>query len=214
MRIRIRSFAKYIFLHSKKQLKVFAINDILFKRLVYNRKCPEGLFSYSAVKMGGIDLQEILELLEKNDRYTPAEIAVMLGITEDEVKAKIAELETEKVIINYRAMVNWERAGVEKVTALIEVKVIPQRDVGFDEIAERIYRFSEVKSVFLMSGAYDLMVLVEGATMKEVALFVSQKLATIHNVQSTATHFVLKKYKLEGVIMDGKEEVERLVITP
>jgi DNA-binding Lrp family transcriptional regulator len=159
-------------------------------------------------------LQEILELLERNDRLTPAEIAVMLGIGEEEVKTKIAELEADKVIINYRAMVNWERAGVEKVNALIEVKVIPQRDVGFDEIAERIYRFPEVKSVFLMSGAYDLMVLVEGTTMKEVALFVSQKLATIYNVQSTATHFVLKKYKLEGVIMEGKEEVERLVVTP
>jgi DNA-binding Lrp family transcriptional regulator len=159
-------------------------------------------------------LREILELLEHNDRLTPAEIAVMLGMREEDVKAKIAEMEAEKVILNYRAMVNWERAGVEKVDALIEVKVIPQRDVGFDEIAERIYRFSEVTSVFLMSGAYDLMVLVEGTTMKEVALFVSQKLATIQNVQSTATHFVLKKYKLEGVIMDGKEEVERLVVTP
>jgi DNA-binding Lrp family transcriptional regulator len=159
-------------------------------------------------------LQEILELLERNDRLTPAEIAVMLGMSEEDVKTKIAELEADKVIINYRAMVNWERAGVEKVNALIEVKVIPQRDVGFDEIAERIYRFPEVKSVFLMSGAYDLMVLVEGTTMKEVALFVSQKLATIYNVQSTATHFVLKKYKLEGVIMEGKEEVERLVVTP
>jgi DNA-binding Lrp family transcriptional regulator len=160
-------------------------------------------------------MQEILELLETNDRLTPAEIAVMLGINEAEVKAKIAELEANKVIINYRAMVNWERAGVDKVTALIEVKVIPQRDVGFDEIAERIYRFPEVKSVFLMSGAYDLMVLVEGTNMKEVALFVSQKLATINNVQSTATHFVLKKYKLEGVIMEGKEEeADRLVVSP
>ncbi len=159
-------------------------------------------------------MQEILELLERNDRLTPAEIATMLGMSEEEVKAKITELEADKVIINYRAMVNWERAGVEKVNALIEVKVIPQRDVGFDEIAERIYSFPEVKSVFLMSGAYDLMVLVEGTTMKEVALFVSQKLATIYNVQSTATHFVLKKYKLEGVIMDGKEDVERLVVTP
>jgi DNA-binding Lrp family transcriptional regulator len=159
-------------------------------------------------------MQEILELLEANGRLTPAEIAVMLGMKEAEVKEKIAALEADKVIINYRAMVNWERTGVEKVAALIEVKVIPQRDVGFDEIAERIYRFSEVKSVFLMSGAYDLMVLIEGATMKEVALFVSQKLATIDNVQSTATHFVLKKYKLEGVILEDKEEIERLVISP
>jgi DNA-binding Lrp family transcriptional regulator len=202
------------FLHSKKQLKVFLINDILFKSWC-TIEMSGGAFFYPLGKCrGGISLQEILELLESNDRLTPAEIAVMLGISEAEVKTKIAELEAEKIIINYRAMINWERAGVEKVTALIEVKVIPQRDVGFDEIAERIYRFSEVKSVFLMSGAYDLMVLVEGTTMKEVALFVSQKLATIHNVQSTATHFVLKKYKLEGVIMEGKEEIERLAVTP
>ncbi len=159
-------------------------------------------------------MKEILELLESNDRLTPAEIAVMLGIGEAAVKERIAELEAEKVIINYRAMVNWEKAGVEKVAALIEVKVTPQRDVGFDEIAERIYRFPEVKSVFLMSGAYDLMVLVEATTMKDAALFVSQKLATIENVQSTATHFVLKKYKLEGVILEDKEEIERLVVSP
>ena len=159
-------------------------------------------------------MQEILELLEANGRLTPAEIAVMLGMNEAEVKEKIATLEADKVLINYRAMINWEKAGVEKVSALIEVKVIPQRDVGFDEIAERIYRFSEVKSVFLMSGAFDLTVLVEGTTMKEVALFVSQKLATIDNVQSTATHFVLKKYKLEGVILEDKEEIERLVVSP
>jgi DNA-binding Lrp family transcriptional regulator len=195
-------------------LKNFPINDILVKRLVYNTNKIRRDFFHLRQIGGGHTLQEILELLERNDRLTPAEIGIMLGMTEDDVKTKIAELEADKVIINYRAMVNWERAGVEKVTALIEVKVIPQRDVGFDEIAERIYRFPEVKSVFLMSGAYDLMVLVEGTTMKEVALFVSQKLATIHNVQSTATHFVLKKYKLEGVIMEGKEEAQRLVITP
>ncbi len=159
-------------------------------------------------------MKELLELLEANDRLTPAELGVMLGMSEAEVKAKIAALEADKVILDYRAMVNWEKAGVEKVSAVIEVRVTPQRDVGFDEIAERIYRFDEVKSVYLMSGAYDLIVLIEGTTMKEVALFVSQKLATIENVLSTATHFVLKKYKLEGVILEDREEVERLVVAP
>lgn len=159
-------------------------------------------------------MEKILELLEINDRLTPAEIGVMLGISENEVMSQIKKLENEKVIINYRAMINWEKAGVEKVSALIEVKVTPQRDVGFDEIAKRIYLFPEVKSVFLMSGAYDLAVMIEGQTMKEVALFVSQKLSTIENVQSTATHFILKKYKLEGVILEETEEVERLVVSP
>ncbi|TCL70061.1 DNA-binding Lrp family transcriptional regulator [Hydrogenispora ethanolica] len=159
-------------------------------------------------------MKELLELLEENDRLTPAELGVMLGLDEAEVKAKIAALEAEKVILNYRAMVNWEKAGVEQVSAVIEVRVTPQRDVGFDEIAERIYRFPEVKSVFLMSGAYDLLVEIEGTTMKEVALFVAQKLATIENVLSTATHFVLKKYKLEGVILEDHEDVKRLVVSP
>ncbi len=159
-------------------------------------------------------MKELLELLEANDRLTPDELAAMLGISPDEVRAKIAALEAEKVILDYRAMINWEKAGVEKVAAVIEVKVTPQRDVGFDDIAERIYRFDEVKSVFLMSGAYDLLVMVEGTTMKEVAQFVSQKLATIENVLSTATHFMLKKYKLEGVILEETEKIERLVVTP
>jgi DNA-binding Lrp family transcriptional regulator len=163
---------------------------------------------------GVFAVKELLELLEANDRLTPDELAAMLGISPDEVRAKIAALEAEKVILDYRAMINWEKAGVEKVAAVIEVKVTPQRDVGFDDIAERIYRFDEVKSVFLMSGAYDLLVMVEGTTMKEVAQFVSQKLATIENVLSTATHFMLKKYKLEGVILEEAEKIERLVVSP
>lgn len=159
-------------------------------------------------------MKEILELLEANDRLSAVEIGAMLGITAAEAQAKIAALENDKVIMNYRAMINWEKAGVEKVAAVIEVRVTPQRDVGFDEIAERIYRFPEVKSVFLMSGAYDLLVLIEGTTMKEVAQFVSQKLATIDNVLSTATHFLLKKYKMDGVILEESETVERLVVSP
>jgi DNA-binding Lrp family transcriptional regulator len=159
-------------------------------------------------------MREILDLLEQNSRLTPTEIAVMLGVTATEIETQIAEFEQAGIILNYRTMINWEKAGDERVGALIEVKVIPQREVGFDEIAERIYRFAEVKSVFLMSGAYDLAVMVEGKNMKEVALFVAQKLATIDNVQSTATHFILKKFKLDGVVMDQPEKVERLVVSP
>lgn len=159
-------------------------------------------------------MKALLELLEENDRHTPAELGVMLGISEAEVKAEIARLEAEKIILKYRAMVNWEKVDTQKVTALIEVKVIPQREVGFDQIAARIYRFPEVKSVLLMSGAYDLAVMIEGATLKEVALFVAEKLATIENVQSTATHFVLKKFKLDGVILADTEEVRRLAVSP
>ncbi|MGD8400509.1 MAG: Lrp/AsnC family transcriptional regulator [Bacillota bacterium] len=157
---------------------------------------------------------EILELLEQNSRLTAAEIAVMLGKDETEVAKQIAGLEQAGIILNYRTLINWEKAGDERVGALIEVKVVPQREVGFDQIAERIYRFAEVKSVFLMSGAYDLAVLVEGRNMKEVALFVAQKLATLDSVQSTATHFILKKFKLDGVVMEQPEKVARLVVSP
>jgi DNA-binding Lrp family transcriptional regulator len=159
-------------------------------------------------------MREILELLEPNSRLTPAEIGVMLGVSAIEVEAQIVALEQAGVILNYRTMINWEKFGDERVEALIEVKVIPQREVGFDEIAARIYRFDEVKSVFLMSGAYDLAVTVEGQNMKEVALFVAEKLATLENVQSTATHFILKKYKLDGVVMEETEKTERLVVSP
>jgi DNA-binding Lrp family transcriptional regulator len=159
-------------------------------------------------------MREILELLERNSRLTSAEIGVMLGIGATEVATQITAMEQAGVILNYRTMINWEKFGDERVEALIEVKVIPQREVGFDEIAARIYRFDEVKSVFLMSGAYDLAVTVEGQTMKEVALFVAEKLATLENVQSTATHFILKKFKLDGVVMEETEKVERLVVSP
>jgi DNA-binding Lrp family transcriptional regulator len=165
-------------------------------------------------KKGEDAMREILELLEQNSRLTPAEIGVMLGMSAAAVETEITALKQAGVILNYRTIINWEKAGDDRVAALIEVKVIPQREVGFDEIAERVYRFPEVKSVFLMSGAYDLAVLVEGGNMKEVALFVAQKLATIANVQSTATHFVLKKFKLDGVIMEQPEKMERLVVSP
>ncbi|MCL5781107.1 MAG: Lrp/AsnC family transcriptional regulator [Firmicutes bacterium] len=157
---------------------------------------------------------EILELLQNNSRLTAKQIATMTGREEEEVRQVIERLEADKTIIKYFTLINWEKAGVEKVSALIEVKMSPQRDVGFDAVAERIYRFPEVKSVHLMSGAYDLAVFVEGATMKEVALFVATKLATIENVLSTATHFVLKTYKQDGFIFEDCETDKRLVITP
>ena len=157
---------------------------------------------------------EILELLQNNSRLTAQQIAVMTGQEEEEVRKIVERLEADKTIIKYFTLINWEKAGVEKVSALIEVKMTPQRDVGFDSVAERIYRFPEVKTVHLMSGAYDLAVLVEGVTMKEVALFVGTKLATIENVLSTATHFVLKTYKQDGFVFEDRETDKRLVITP
>lgn len=158
--------------------------------------------------------REILEILQDNSRLKPEQIAVMLGLEIREIEKRIKALEEDKIIVKYHTLINWENAGEEVVSALIEVKVAPQRGAGFDKVAERIYRFPEVKSVYLMSGRYDLSVLIEGKTMKEVALFVSTKLATIEDVHSTATHFVLKKYKQEGIILEDGEKDRRLVISP
>lgn len=159
-------------------------------------------------------MHELLKLLEENCRMRPAEIATMLGREEAEVTATLAKLEEEKVVLGYRALVNWDRIGGNGVTALIEVKVTPEREVGFDKVAERIGRFPQVKSVYLMSGTYDLLVEIEGKTMKDVAMFVTEKLATLDNVQGTVTHFMLKKYKQNGIIFEDGEEDFRLVVTP
>lgn len=156
---------------------------------------------------------EILEILTDDSRTAPAEMALMLGKPEAEVLASIKELEDDNIIVKYHTMINWDKTDDPRVEALIEVKVVPQRDRGFDAIARRIYRFEEVKSVYLMSGAYDLKVLVEGDTMRQVAFFVAEKLSTIEGVLSTATHFVLKKYKDDGVIMDDETD-ERLMVSP
>ncbi len=147
---------------------------------------------------------EILEILEKNSRVTAAEIAVMLGKTVDEVEAAIKKYETDNVIVGYSTLINWDKTEKEKVTALIEVKVTPQRGLGFDKIADRIYKYPEVTACYLMSGGFDLTVIIEGKTMKEVALFVSEKLAPLESVLSCATHFVLKKYKDKGTIFEEK----------
>lgn len=157
---------------------------------------------------------EILELLESNAKLTIEEIAVMLNMDPETVRQEIKNMESNKTILKYMTLINWEKAGVDKVDAMIEVRITPQRDTGYDTVAERIYRFPEVRSVRLMSGTYDLAVFVEGKTMKEVANFVSTKLATIEGVVSTTTHFVLKTYKQDGVIIEDEEEDRRLVISP
>ncbi|MBQ3231820.1 MAG: Lrp/AsnC family transcriptional regulator [Clostridia bacterium] len=156
----------------------------------------------------------ILEILSEDARTDIEKIAVMTGKTEKEVEDAIANLEKERILLKYPAMVNWDRVREDVVQALIEVRVTPQRDEGFDAIAEKIYRFEEVKSVYLMSGAYDLLVIVEGANIKQLAIFVGEKLSTLENVLSTATHFVLKKYKQDGVIMERNAEDDRLQVSP
>jgi len=158
--------------------------------------------------------KEILELLETDSKLTPYQIATMLGMDKSKVEKEIEAMEEEGIILQYSTLINWEKIGVEQVSALIDVKVTPQRGVGFDDIAERIYRFPEVRSVMLMSGSYDLSVEVTGRNIKEVAQFVSQKLATLEHVQSTMTHFVLKRYKQHGVILENKEKDRRQVISP
>lgn len=158
-------------------------------------------------------MDEILEVLEKNSRYSDAEIALMTGKTVEEVREAITDYEEKNIIAGYTTLINWENTGKETVTALIEVKITPQRGVGFDKVAERIYKFKEVKACYLMSsGGFDLTVIVEGKTMKEVALFVSEKLAVQEYVTGTATHFVLKKYKDHGTIfkeikIEGREAI-------
>lgn len=151
-------------------------------------------------------MKNLLELLEKDCRYTPAELAVLLGEQEAVVAQKISELEKRHIILGYKAMIDWERSDEEVVTALIEVKVTPQRGLGFERVAERIYQFEEVESVYLMSGGYDFSVTITGKSMKDVALFVALKLAPIEGVSGTATHFILKKYKEHGVMFSIDEE--------
>ncbi|MGI6093750.1 MAG: Lrp/AsnC family transcriptional regulator [Veillonellaceae bacterium] len=159
-------------------------------------------------------MKELLELLEQNHTLTTKQLAAILGKPEEEIVASIKQLEDDKIIVKYQTIINWEKAGANIVTALIEVRITPQREVGFDAIAERIYRFPEVRSLYLMSGTYDLQVIVEGSTLKEVAEFVSTKLATIEGVVSTTSNFMLKKYKEDGVIIEDKEEDRRLVVSP
>ena len=157
---------------------------------------------------------EILKYIEKHSRVELGELAVLVGVEETDVANEIADMEKEKIICGYHTLINWDKAGVEKVTALIEVRVTPQRGQGFDSIAERIYKYPEVRSVYLISGGYDLMVILEGKTLKEVSQFVTDKLSTLDSVLSTATHFILKKYKDHGTIFDQKIKDERMLVTP
>ena len=153
--------------------------------------------------------KEILKILENDARTTPEQIATMTGTPAKEVASLIKQAEKDRIILKYKAMINWDKMENEQVSALIEVKISPQRDVGFDSIAERIYRFPQARTVYLLSGTYYLLVIVTGKTMHEVADFVSQKLAPIEGVQGTVSHFMLKKYKEDGEIIEDKEEVKR-----
>lgn len=156
----------------------------------------------------------IIDLLKTDARYSAKKIATMLGAEESEVKTAIEEMEKNGTIVKYTALINHEKTENDMVEALIEVRVTPQKYRGFDAIAEEIYRFSEVESVYLMSGGYDLCVIIRGCSLKEVASFVSEKLSTMDTVVSTATHFILKKYKEDGTIMQSSEHGERLAVQP
>ena len=158
--------------------------------------------------------KQILSYLEKNSKMDTKEIAILLGTEHDVVENEIRKMEEEKIICGYHTMIDWDKTSSEMVTALIEVRVTPQRGQGFDSIAERIYKYPEVRSVYLISGGYDLMVILEGKTLKEVSQFVTDKLSTLDSVLSTATHFILKKYKDHGTIFDQKIKDERMLVTP
>ncbi|EFU75896.1 transcriptional regulator, AsnC family [Lachnoanaerobaculum saburreum F0468] len=158
--------------------------------------------------------EKILSVIEKNSRIDIGELAILLGEDEAAIANEIADMEKEGIICGYHTLINWDKTANEKVNALIEVRVTPQRGMGFDNIAERIYQFSEVNAVYLMSGSFDFTVFIEGRTMRDVAQFVSDKLAPMDSVLSTATHFVLKKYKDHGTILSAKKKDERQLITP
>ena len=158
--------------------------------------------------------REILKYLERNSKINLQELAVLLGSDEVMIANEIAQMEKEKIICGYHTLIDWEKTGEEQVVALIEVKVTPQRNRGFDRIAERIYNYPEVNAVYLISGGYDFLITLKARTLKEVSEFVSGKLAPLDAVLSTATHFVLKKYKDHGAVLVAKTESERMLVTP
>ncbi len=158
--------------------------------------------------------EQILTFLEKNSKIDLGELAIMLGSSEEVIANEVQKMEQEHIICGYHTLIDWDKTSVDKTTALIEVRVTPQRGQGFDNIAERIYNYPEVQSVYLISGAYDLLVILEGKTLKEVSGFVSNKLSTLDTVISTATHFILKKYKDDGIILAKKTKDERMLVTP
>lgn len=158
--------------------------------------------------------EELLTLIEKNSKIGLKELSVLLGVDEVSVLQELEALEKEGVICGYHTLIDWEKTSIEKVTALIEVRVTPQRGQGFDSIAERIYNYPEVRAAYLISGGYDLLIILEEKSLREIANFVSDKLSTLDSVLSTATHFVLKKYKYHGTIISKKHEDEREIVTP
>lgn len=159
-------------------------------------------------------MRELLELLEHDARRPADELASMLHRSEYEVQKQMEQLEKDGIILSYNALINWEKFGDDTVTSIIEVNLTPQREVGFDAIAERIYRFEEVRTVYLMSGSFDLLVIIEGKSLQEVANFVATRLSTIEGVTQTRSHFMLKPYKKDGTIIENKEKDRRLVMTP
>lgn len=164
--------------------------------------------------MENIMREKILAAIEKNSRIDTKELSIILDLNEVDIINEIAAMEQESVICGYHTLIDWDKTTVEKVNALIEVRVTPQRGQGFDSIAERIYKYPEVHAVFLISGGYDLLVSLEGKTLREISAFVSDKLSTLDTVISTSTHFILKKYKDHGTILGNRTMVERESITP
>ncbi|MGP1589356.1 Lrp/AsnC family transcriptional regulator [Oribacterium sp. oral taxon 102] len=158
--------------------------------------------------------EKILTIIEKNAKLSVRDIAAILGEDEEKVAAELAAMEEEHIICGYHTLINWDRTDDERVDALIEVKVTPQRGMGFDSIAERIYQYDEVDALYLMSGGYDFTVMIKGKTMKEVANFVSMKLSPMDSVLSTATHFVLKRYKDHGTSIEKPRQDERMKVSP
>lgn len=158
--------------------------------------------------------EELLSIIEKNSRIGLNELAVLLGVEEADVLAELETLEREGIICGYHTLIDWEKTSIEKVMALIEVRVTPQRGQGFDSIAERIYNYPEVRATYLISGGYDLLVILEEKSLREISNFVSDKLSTLDSVLSTATHFILKKYKDHGTVLAKKHEDEREIFTP
>lgn len=156
--------------------------------------------------------EKILTFIEKNSRIDLGELAILLGSDEVTIMNELEAMENEHIICGYPTLIDWDKAGIEKVTALIEARVTPQRDMGFDKVAERISRYPEVNSVYLISGGFDIMVTIEGKTLREVSQFVSDKLSTIDTVLSTKTYFILKKYKDHGTVMAAPAKDERIMM--
>ena len=158
--------------------------------------------------------EKILTIIEKNSRVDIKELAVLLGVDETMVLNELEQMEQEHIICGYHTLIDWDKTGVEKVSAMIEVRVTPQRDMGFDKVAERIYNYPEVNSVYLISGGFDLMVTLEGKTLRDISSFVTDKLSTLDSVLSTKTNFILKKYKDHGTVMVESPKDERMMMTP